>query len=156
MKPNHARAYRPESIEQLVDVLRAKRRALELSIPEIADRTDVDKATIWRVESGAISDPQTQTLDSYARSVGISNFYLVPRARSPPTSHEGAHTIGNTIKLLRSHYGLSQRQVSRLITPSDPILTWQVEHGYRTPRYSTLVAFSRALRVTPIVLVPMT
>lgn len=57
------------------DRLRRVREARGLSLQELADRSGVTKAAIWRLEQGQ-NAPRTETLDRLASALEVASDYL--------------------------------------------------------------------------------
>ncbi len=73
-QPNEAR---------LGDVLRARREELGWSQPELARRAGLDQAVEWRIESGAIQQPDPRKLARLAKALDLPLTRLYTLAGYP-------------------------------------------------------------------------
>jgi transcriptional regulator with XRE-family HTH domain len=63
---------RPHQARALGDYIKDRRSALRLSTRALAARSNVNMATIVRLEQGAFVDPRPETLRSIADGLGVS------------------------------------------------------------------------------------
>lgn len=63
---------KPDQIQQLGQVLKARREACGLSTHRLAEAAQVDQATISRLEAGSITAPRPDKLSRVAQALGIS------------------------------------------------------------------------------------
>lgn len=61
----------PEQTVNLAQLLREKRTELDLSIPVAAQRAQVDRGTLWRLEDGRITYPRAEVLIALGTALGI-------------------------------------------------------------------------------------
>ena len=59
-----------DSFQELLGQLKAAREAQGLSLPQVAERTGMDRAALWKLETGQRPNPTIQTLVRYAKAVG--------------------------------------------------------------------------------------
>jgi transcriptional regulator with XRE-family HTH domain len=71
---------RPHQARALGDYIKDRRSALRLSTRALAARSNVNMATIVRLEQGAFIDPRPETLRSIADGLGVSVSELLIRA----------------------------------------------------------------------------
>ncbi|ADU00396.1 predicted transcriptional regulator [Mycolicibacterium gilvum Spyr1] len=66
----------PDQTVKLINLLKARRSELHLSVNEVARRADVDPGTAWRIEQGQIGKPRAESLIAIGSVLGISAMDL--------------------------------------------------------------------------------
>lgn len=69
--------------KSLIDALRPYRIRLGYGFSDVAERAGVDRATLSKLESGALTNPTVQTLSKYAEALGVRLTWRVTYDPSP-------------------------------------------------------------------------
>ena len=115
------------------------------ALPEIGERTALSTLNLPNPYEMVLETTQGETLKipwDFAR------HYCDPSYRSTveAMAMRGRHTLGQRIRRLRNAAGLSQDALARAAGIGRLTLV-RLEKGEQTPRYKTLGAIARALRV---------
>jgi ribosome-binding protein aMBF1 (putative translation factor) len=69
-----------EALQNLLATLRAERERQGLSLTAIMERSQIDRATVNKLENGKIPNPTYSTLKAYAKALGMQlEWKLEPR-----------------------------------------------------------------------------
>lgn len=66
----------PEQTVQLMNLFTNKRKASGFSVAEVAQRADVDRGTVWRLEQGMIASPKAESLQAIGKVLDIPSIDL--------------------------------------------------------------------------------
>lgn len=77
----------------LIDALRSCRIRLGYGYSDVAERAGVDRATLSRLESGALTNPTVQTLSKYAEALGVQLSWRVTYEPPSPAQLQEASML---------------------------------------------------------------
>ena len=114
-------------------------------LPEIGERTALSTLNLPNPYEMVLETTQSETLKipwDFARHYCDASY----RTTVEGMAMRGRHTLGQRIRRLRSAAGLSQYALARA-AGIDRVTLVRLEKGEQTPRYKTLGAIAKALKV---------
>lgn len=109
--------------QEVGTLVRNRRRELNLSVRQVARQAHIDRATLSRIEVGAIANPSTATLQAVAGTLGLSLSQLFAvgspdtpatplptlapylRIKYPDLSDQAVAEMGHYFDYLQARYG---------------------------------------------------
>jgi transcriptional regulator with XRE-family HTH domain len=117
--------------------IRRRRRALRLTVRELASEARVSPATVVHVENGKQCTVRVQkTLHRTLDRIALARGAEAPDARLP---------TGEELRQKRIAVGLSQSELARQVGITSQGL-WYIEHGIHAPRLAVVLAIERVLQ----------